>query len=151
MDIFETININFLVVGHTHDSLDQTFSVISKALGKIYQLNSFHIADINMHSIAGKCDFIGSPLAVREIYQTAHREECHRPKFIEQLHFLYDWKAYFKNVVNKDIHYYQLPHRFRVRLTFNLFFLLINCGICVDNQGGWGCCDEIYALHPIIR
>ena len=32
-----------------------------------------------------------------------------------QLTYIYDWKLFFKPVVNTNIKYFQVPHRFRVR------------------------------------
>jgi hypothetical protein len=48
---FETIDVNFLIVGHKHSSIDQYFSVLSKAISR-----------------AG---FIGSPLSLEKVLGNA--------------------------------------------------------------------------------
>ena len=90
------INLSFLVVGHTHCNLDQNFSVLSKRISDAV--------------------YIGSPLALHELYGEAHSEVRHRPQVNIQLQYVYDWTAHFKNVVNKEIKYFQVPHRFRVKM-----------------------------------
>jgi hypothetical protein len=47
--IFQKIEIHFLIVGHTHSSIDQFFSVLSKAIGE--------------------SSFIGSPLALISLFE----------------------------------------------------------------------------------
>lgn len=90
------INLSFLVVGHTHCNLDQNFSVLSKRISDAV--------------------YIGSPLALHELYGGAHSEVRHRPQLNIQLQYVYDWSAHFKNVVNKEIKYFQVPHRFRIKM-----------------------------------
>ena len=90
------IQLGFLIVGHTHCNLDQNFSVLSKKIDDV--------------------SFIGSPLALRELYQSAHKKEEDRPVLNIQLHYVYDWKGHFKDILNKDIKYFQVPHRFRIFL-----------------------------------
>jgi len=53
--IFEEIRVNFLIVGHTHSNLDQSFSVYSKKIRA--------------------CEFIGSVPALDELYHVAHKRE----------------------------------------------------------------------------
>jgi hypothetical protein len=90
------IHLSFLVVGHTHCNLDQNFSVLSKKISDAV--------------------YIGSPLALHELYGVAHSELRHRPQVNIQLQYVYDWVTHFKDVVNKEIKYFQVPHRFRIKM-----------------------------------
>ena len=58
---FDTIEVNFLVAGHTHSTIDQYFSVFS-------------------HSI-GKSSFIGTPLALEWLLKHAHKDVNLRPHY----------------------------------------------------------------------
>ena len=93
----EEIHLSFLIVGHTHCNLDQNFSVISKKIDD--------------------AAFIGSPLAMRELYGVAHKKEKDRPRLNIHLQYVYDWADHFKDVVNKDIKYFQVPHRFKITMS----------------------------------
>ena len=92
---FETIEVFYLVVGHTHNRLDQWFSVLSKAIRK--------------------SNFIGSVEALHNLFRIAHssKEKHHRPSHVEQIHCYHDWADYFGPVVNEKIKHYQVPHRTR--------------------------------------
>jgi hypothetical protein len=104
----DEVNLNFLVVGHTHCNLDQEFS--------------FHSKKIDASG------WICSPLAMQELYLNAHKEHVEqaeakdgqaRPKrqtISIQLQYLYDWKSFFAPVINKNIKYFQVPHRFKLHL-----------------------------------
>lgn len=100
LGIVSKVNINFLIVGHTHSNLDQYFSVYSKKIKR--------------------CEFIGSVLAMHELYDTAHSGKfLHlRPRNheYEQLRFIHDWVAYFAPIVNTRIKWYKVPHRFQIFL-----------------------------------
>ena len=95
---FEEIRANLLIVGHTHSNLDQYFSVYSKKIKR--------------------SDFIGSPLAMHELYNTAHSGKyAHlRPRYHEheQLRFVHDWVSYFAPVLNKNLKWYKIPHCFKI-------------------------------------
>ena len=90
----QEINLSFLVVGHTHCNLDQNFSVLSKKIRE--------------------AAYIGSPVALHELYQNAHSELHQQPTLNIQLRYIYDWKSHFKDIMSRDIKYFQVPHRFRV-------------------------------------
>ena len=108
-DIFKTVEINFLIVGHTHASIDQYFSVLSK-------------------QIKG-CDFIGSPLSLEALLGQdrpvnlsgnawARRRDDHcgmhsRPLRVRKLSIIYDMKTCLQPIVNMGIKYYPIPHCFR--------------------------------------
>jgi hypothetical protein len=92
----DEINLSFLIVGHTHCNLDQNFSVLSKKIGD--------------------AAWIGSPLSLHELYSVAHTQVRHRPALNIQLQYVYDWKSFFNDVINTDIKYFQVPHRFRITM-----------------------------------
>jgi hypothetical protein len=62
---FKEIYANFLIVGHTHSSIDQYFSVLSR---KIRTSN-----------------FIGTPLSMKDLLQTAHTDVHKRPLIYKDL------------------------------------------------------------------
>ena len=95
---FNEIEVFFLIVGHTHNILDQWFSVLAKA-------------------IKG-ADFVGSVLALHALYRLAHSEEeaDKRPQHIHQLQTYHDWRRFYNPVRNDQIHNYGLPHRFKLTL-----------------------------------
>ena len=94
---FDEIEAFFLIVGHTHNHLDQWFSVLSKA---------------------GKgAHFIGSVLALRELYKIAHAEEVNKqPQLIHQLESYHDWRRLYKPLINDAIKHFRVPHRFKFKL-----------------------------------
>ena len=73
----DTINISFLIVGHTHCNLDQAFSVIAKKLEVSY--------------------YVGSPIGMQALYAAAHTGP-ERPNI--QLLYMHDWKGFFEKVRN---------------------------------------------------
>ena len=95
----QEVNINFLIVGHTHSNLDQYFSVYSKKIKR--------------------SDFIGSVPALHELYKTAHSGKYEylrpRPHEHEQLRFVHDWVGYFAPIINTKLKWYKVPHRFKIR------------------------------------
>lgn len=96
--IVNEVHINFLIVGHTHSNLDQYFSVYSKKIKR--------------------CEFIGSVLAMQELYKTAHSGKYMylRPRDHEneKLLYLHDWVSYFAPIINTRIKWYKVPHRFKI-------------------------------------
>jgi hypothetical protein len=53
---FDAIDMNFLIVGHTHSSIDQYFSVLSKAIKS--------------------AEFIGSPISLQALCSQAHKDRA---------------------------------------------------------------------------
>ncbi len=104
--LVDEVYLSFLVVGHTHCNLDQEFSLHSKYISK--------------------SAWIGSPLAMQELYLSSYRqaqeeklkkgEDDGRITISIQLRYVFDWKEFFMPVVNKNIKYFQIPHRFRIKL-----------------------------------
>jgi hypothetical protein len=100
MGTLEQIEVNFLIVGHTHTNLDQYYSVLSTAIGKT--------------------DFIGSPLALWNLFQTAHSEGkiSMRPVIQKQIIVYYDMVKALTPYINKNIKFYQVPHVFRIKRVY---------------------------------
>ena len=90
--IFDEIHCNFLVVGHTHCSVDQYFGVCTKII--IQQR------------------WIGSPLSFQNLLKTAHSDVRRRPTVNRQIYVIYDFRNYFKPIINK-IGWCQVPHCFK--------------------------------------
>jgi hypothetical protein len=100
--IFDEIEVGFLIVGHTHSSIDQYFSVISKAIK------------------SKKTRFIGSPLAMKEIVRRVHKNSYpgQLNPIVRDVHVYYDYKAWLQKYINTDIKYYGIPHCFRLKLVY---------------------------------
>jgi len=92
---FQSIEINFLIVGHTHSSIDQYFSVLSKA---IY-----------------KAEFIGSPLSIQALCSQAHKDGRAPPAVNRQIEVYYDIQSVLKPYINSKIKFFQVPHCFVFR------------------------------------
>ena len=99
LGIFLTIFINFLIVGHTHNPLDQYYSVLSTARFLT-------------------C-WIGSQGALQSVFQFAHSNPLQQPKYqhVILVEFKYDeWLApYLANYKH-----YQTPYCFVIKV-FSLF------------------------------
>jgi hypothetical protein len=93
---FDEIEMFFLVVGHTHNILDQWFGVLARAIRK--------------------ANFIGSALAIHAIYMIAHKDKVEhlRPKEVHQIETYYDMRKYYAPLVNEDIHHYAIPLRWKL-------------------------------------
>ena len=117
--MFDKVELFFLIVGHTHASIDQYFSVLANL-------------------IIG-CDFIGSPLALE--YLLAGQEmnytlsgEClnkastsaggtssHvKPLLAKKISVVYNLKGAFKPLMNNNIKYYSIPHHFKFHKIFGV-------------------------------
>ena len=86
---FEAVDINFLIVGHTHSSIDQYFSVLSKAIKK--------------------AEFIGSPISLQALCSQAHKDRA-RPAVNRQIEVYYNVVEALKPYINNKIKFYQVPH-----------------------------------------
>lgn len=110
-DIFDVIDVYFLVVGHTHASIDQYFSVLAKQIMR--------------------CDFIGSPLALEALLgrerlfnltgkSWKQEEENAKPRnakplVIRKLSVIFDLKSLLFKMIDFSIKYYSIPHRFQFK------------------------------------
>jgi hypothetical protein len=76
--IFEEVHVNFLIVGHTHCSIDQYFSVIARAINR--------------------SAFIASPLGMESVWGQAFTHDSKgrkNPKVTRKLDAIYDCKSAF--------------------------------------------------------
>lgn len=97
---FDSVEVNFLIVGHTHASIDQYFSVIAKA---IYTSH-----------------FIGSPLALMELIRRCNNQLFgpHQPSVVRDIGVYYDIKKALGPYLNAKIKYYSLPLNFRLKPSY---------------------------------
>ena len=88
----DEVSVNFLIVGHTHTSIDQYSSVITKKLH-------------------GK--FVGSQMALQHLFN-----ECQSPLINKMIHVHYDYRTWLAPVIN-ELHFYGLPHVFVFKRRLN--------------------------------
>lgn len=86
---FDTIQVNFLMVGHTHGPIDQYFSVLTNKLWDT--------------------SFVGSPMALQNLFG-----QCENPLVNRQIRVHYDYKTWLEPYLNKAIKYIALPHVFLI-------------------------------------
>jgi hypothetical protein len=97
---FDAVEMNFLIVGHTHASIDQYFSVIAKAIR-------------NSH-------FIGTPVALMELIRRCNLQlfGSHQQSIVREILVYYDIKKAFAPYLNSKIKYYNLPLNFRIQPSY---------------------------------
>lgn len=104
--IFDEIHINFLIVGHTHCSIDQYFSVIARAINR--------------------SAFIASPLGMEVVWGQAFTNDSKgrkNPKITRKLDAVYDCKRDFLKVQTKKLNNHSFPFCYR----FNRFHGFARC------------------------
>ena len=108
-DMVDKIEINFLITGHTHGSIDQYFSVIATAIRR--------------------CEFILSPLALMEHVCrhafTINEKDLKNPTVIEQIVVVYDMVEALAPIVNKEIKFYSIPHRYLIHKLNRLVYYVV--------------------------
>ena len=100
--IFKKIEVYFLIVGHTHASIDQFFSILARRISSAY--------------------FIGSPLSLRALLLQADfnsnlsgsnkEKRIEKPLLVKNISVVYDMKKALEPLINKKIIYYPIPHKF---------------------------------------
>lgn len=108
--IFSKIEVYFLIVGHTHASIDQYFSVLA--------------------SIIFNTAFIGSPLALASLLAREKNrtnltgnswmnknyvegdDSNSRPLLVRELSVVYNWRDTVKPLLDNSIVFFQVPHCF---------------------------------------
>ena len=88
LDIFFSIRVSFLIVGHTHCIIDQYFSSISK--------------------IMRKCLFIATPYAIEELLDVERNTKFQNPAAQTHVHAVYDVKKALKPYINEAIKHFQV-------------------------------------------
>ena len=88
MHYFTSVEIFFLIVGHTHNPIDRRFSVLARAIKS--------------------ADFIGSVLAMQELFKFACKEEASSSHdlTVVQLTTYRDYVKFYAPVLNKAISNY---------------------------------------------
>jgi hypothetical protein len=112
-DKFDSVDVFFLIVGHTHASIDQYFSVLARQILK--------------------SEFIGSPLALHALlgreqdYNLSGNAWEHRgkdgktkprrakPLLIRKISVIFDMKTALSPILDWNIKYYSIPHRFQFK------------------------------------
>ena len=90
----DEIQLLFLIVGHTHNPLDQWFSVLGGAVND--------------------AEFFGSRMALHELYSSAHDKNGQASFVNIQLTVIHDYVKLYDPWLNDDIHYYGIPQRFKI-------------------------------------
>lgn len=94
---FDAVEVFFLVVGHTHNPVDRWFSVLASSIGT--------------------ADFIGSILAMQELFRYATNKSSYSDSCdttVVQLTTYRDYRTFYEPVVNLKIVYFNIPHRFLI-------------------------------------
>lgn len=110
---FEIITVGFLIIGHTHASIDQYFSCL--------------------RGLIRRANFIASPLALQHLFslqaiQSTSKKRKYRPPILQiQLHYVHDYVKFFEPYRNKDICGYGVPYQFK-------FYNLLGKAVCQYKQ-----------------
>lgn len=106
-DHFKKIEVFFLIVGHTHASIDQYFSRLAKAIYRQY--------------------FIGSPLSLEDLLTNLEsafslsgrswemggdNSNKQKPLLVRKISVIFDMKTEMDKHINQKIKYHPLPHVF---------------------------------------
>ena len=89
--VFEEVVFSFLMVGHTHEDVDQLFSLMSKQLKKY--------------------DII-TPERFEKAIVTALTDAGHENVHFEFLDFQHDYKSWLESKIDPNLKYYKKPHVF---------------------------------------
>ena len=96
-DVFFKVKASFLMVGHTHEDIDQFFSVISK------HLKQLHVNCPDQQSLFAEMKKAFSKVDdVPEIFTFLATE-------------MFDYCAFYDPVIDSEISYHQEPHVFRIK------------------------------------
>ena len=95
--VFHKIKASFLMVGHTHEDIDQGFATIS---GHLRQL---HVICPDWESL------------IRESKNAFLKAED-KPTIVSLAATdIFDYIAFYKKIIDKNISYHQMPHQFRIK------------------------------------
>lgn len=96
-NIFWKVKVGFLMVGHTHEDIDQFFSVISKHLKKM------HIVCPDQQSL------------LKEIPRAFDKDKDKPIVCILAATDLLDYVKYYDDFIDPEISYHQEPHQYRIK------------------------------------
>lgn len=110
-DIFDVVDIFFLIVGHTHASIDQYFSVLAKQIMRCQFIGS----PLSLEALLGReRDFNLSGKAWEQDNEDTKPRKA-KPLFIRKISALFDLKSLFRDMIDYSIKYYSVPHRFQFK------------------------------------
>ncbi len=94
---FRKVEMFYLFAGHTHSPIDQNFSVV--------------------HNAINRSKFIGSTIAMHELFKVAHDIEDEKSKLsriteVIPLDIYHDYVKWYEPVMNPLVRNHQGPHRF---------------------------------------
>ena len=94
---FDSVEMFFLIAGHTHSPIDQNFSVQGAAIAR--------------------ADFIGSKLAMAELFLAAHdvtkqKNKDARIQKVIEMETYHDYDEKYSAVINPLFKYHSGPHRY---------------------------------------
>jgi hypothetical protein len=111
---FKVVEVFFLIVGHTHASIDQYFSILATAIWL--------------------CEFIGSPLALEALLSKkggGNLSGCEwdnageiqqdlkaAPLLVKKISVVYDMKKALTPLINFKLKYFSLPYRFKFEMYY---------------------------------
>ena len=110
---FQTVTVGFLIVGHTHASIDQYFSCLRRKIRN--------------------AAFIASPIALQHLFTlpfsvSEKKKSRFRPPISQlQLHFVHDYRSVMAPYFNPAITNYNIPNQFK-------FFNVLSKCICQQKQ-----------------
>jgi hypothetical protein len=117
LGFFERVTVGFLIIGHTHASIDQYFSCLRKLIGR--------------------ASFIASPLALHYLFSLdksvsestkSKMKSAYRPPLRQfQLLYIHDYKSAFAPYINEAIANYRIPYQFQ-------FYMFAGKCICQYRQ-----------------
>lgn len=127
----------FLIVGHTHTSIDQYFSVLSRVIWRSHFLGSpLSLEHLLANELMEK-SLSGSSWANNS--EVNERKLKSKPLLVRKLTVVYDMKAALLPLINEKIHYYPIPHQFR----FEIFQ-----GVCAMQYKLFSSQKELLPLRP---
>lgn len=112
---FDKVTVGFLIIGHTHASIDQYFSCLK--------------------NLIRNAAFISSPLALQHLFsleplyaKANKKKQKFRPPIKQiQLLFVHDYDSFFEPYMNNDISGYGTPYQFQ-------FYNILGKAVCQYKQ-----------------
>lgn len=105
---FKVIEVFFLIVGHTHASIDQYFSVLARLIWRSHFIGS----PLALEYLIGKNDLVRS-LSGDSWQDEGGSIKKAKPLLVKKITVVYDMKTALLPLINKKIKYHPIPHRFR--------------------------------------
>jgi len=108
---FKKVEVYFLIVGHTHASIDQYFSVLSREISK----TNFIGSPISLESLLAR-EGIASNMTGDAWSKERNANDRVKPLVIRKIAVVYKMKDELLPLLNRRIHYYSIPHCFSFEL-----------------------------------